>query len=895
MDTGTSVLTTRFTPALPSRGLVSRDRLLDALHRHADARLTLIHAPAGFGKTALAAQWRKRLQDDGAAVAWLSIDGDEHVLSFLAHIVAAVGRTAPDAVGDLSDMLREVGVPAERYVLTHVINGLQRADRPLLLIIDDWHRVTTPETVAALEYLIVHGGPGLRVLVTSRSRTGLPLSRMLVNDDLCEIDSVQLRFDEDESRSLLIGLGAPGGESATDLIRSTDGWVAALKLAALSLRDSDPRAPIDTVGNRAVGDFLAENVLDALDPDVHGFLLATCLPERVCGPLADALTGARDGLARLEDVERRDLFLDRIVDDASWFRYHHLFADFLRRRLAATDHDRVAELHARASNWFAANGMIGEAVHHAMAAGRGVDAVDLVEREAMRLIEDSQMVAVLQLVDRLPTGVVGHRPRLLMAISWANCLLQRSAAAQLALDQLRYSFTALDDRGERHQQEVEADVVQACIDVFADRPGHVDDLVDAAIAEPDVHRPFVIGVAANLRTVAFIHQEEFALAEELQAWARTFHDLTVGRFPAVYGRCLASIAAYSQWETKRAEELLRGALTAARESAGTHSHAAQLAAALLAELQYEQDRIDDAERLSEEAARLGSDGGLVEFMSASYRTRARIKDARGARSEALDLLTEGTEAALRLGLPRLQAELSLERVRFLVEDGDPGRAHAIVQSIPGSTGRQDGVSRSLEHARALATALVDSAEGRHAAAVAGLTTALELIAPQRNPRAETAVRIALAGVLQAAGRIQQAVRTLVPALEVGARVGLYRSFLDGGPGLVVLLHRVQASLTEHSGVLEPGTFPATYLADLIDRTGGNIANRNLSPQLKQLSAREIEILQLVDRGYTNARIAGELCVAVNTVKWHLKNINIKLGVSTRGESVALVRQSRLLG
>jgi len=447
-----SVLSTRFTPALPPRGLVSRERLLDTLQRSAEARLTLIHAPAGFGKSALAAQWRERMLAAGDIVAWLSIDGDEDVGSFLAHVIAAVGRVAPELVGDLSAMLNEVGISAERYVLTSLINAVQQAERPLLLIIDDWHRVTTPATVAALEYLIVNGGSNLRVLVTSRSRASLPLSRMLISDDLCEIDSIQLRFDEAESRSLLVGLGANDDESIGELIRSTDGWVAALKLAALSMRQlrttpqrgQDSPTPSSTVGQRALSEFLAENVLDTLDAEVLDFMLASCLPERICGPLADALTGRGDGMARLEDVERRDLFLDRLDDDAGWFRYHHLFAGFLRHRLAAVDPGRLVDLHVRASNWFAENGMVGEAVDHAMAAGRTEAAVDLVEREAMKLIEDSRMVAVLRLVDRLPAGAVGDRPRLLMAISWANCLLQRSVAAQLALDQLRYSFIASD-------------------------------------------------------------------------------------------------------------------------------------------------------------------------------------------------------------------------------------------------------------------------------------------------------------------------------------------------------------------------------------------------------------------------------------------------------------------
>ncbi|MGW5148769.1 LuxR C-terminal-related transcriptional regulator [Rhodococcus koreensis] len=891
-----SVLGTRFTPALPPRGLVSRDRLLDTLQSSAEARLTLIHAPAGFGKSALAAQWRERLLAAGGIVAWLSIDGDEHVGSFLAHVIAAVGRVAPDLVGDLPAMLNEVGIPAERYVLTSLINAVQQAGRPLLLIIDDWHRVTTPATVAALEYLIVNGGSTLRVLVTSRSRSGLPLSRMLISDDLCEIDSTQLRFDEAESRSLLVGLGANDDESIGALIRSTDGWVAALKLAALSMRGHDSPTPSSTVGRRAVGEFLAENVLDALDPEVLDFMLASCLPERICGPLADALTGRADGMARLEDVERRDLFLDRLDDEAGWFRYHHLFADFLRHRLAAADPGRLVDLHVRASNWFAENGMVGEAVDHAMAAGRTEAAIDLVEREAMKLIEDSRMVAVLRLVDRLPAGAVGDRPRLLMAISWANCLLQRSTAAQLALDQLRYSFTACDGPLDRHEQQVEADVVQACIDVFADRLNQVDDLVGPAIADHGRHRPFVVGVAANLRTVVLIHQQDLVEAERLQAWARNFHDQATGRFPAVYGRCLAGVAASSQWETSRAEELLRSALVLARESAGAHSHAAQLAAALLAELLYERDRVDDAERLSNEAARLGSEGGLVEFMSASYRTRAHIRDLRGARTEALELLAEGTEAAVRLELPRLQADLTLDRIRLMLRAGDVGRARTLMQSIPSSAGRSGGVSRSMEQARILATASVESAEGRHASAVAELTTALEHADPQRNPRAETTVRIALATALQAAGRTQQAFRTLVPALQLGARVGLCRSFLDGGPDLIALLRRGRESIEDQPSSMGTQSFPSLYLTELVDRSGaGATAYRHLSPALKQLSAREIEILRLVDQGYTNARIAAELSLTINTVKWHLKNVNIKLGVSNRTESVAIVRQSRLLG
>lgn len=904
------VLETRLAPPMHSRDPVRRARLIELLRRSDRARLTLIHAPAGYGKSTLAAQWREVLAAEGRRVAWLSIDGDEDVGSFLAHVVTAVQRVDPGLAGDLAAVLDQQGGAAHRYVLTSLINAVHEADAPVTLIIDDWHRVTRADTVGALEYLIDNSGPRWRVVVASRSRSGLPLSRTLMRGELCEIDATHLRFDTDESRSLLAGLGGLrlAENAVAALARSTDGWVAALQLAALSLRGNDSgtsdAAPSDleTVlddlagGHHAIGEFLADNVVDALDPDLLDFLLATSVTERTCGELANALSGRSDGQAMLEEIEKRDLFLDRLDGRRTWFRFHHLFAGFLRRRL---DRDRSRRLHRIAAEWFADHDLINEALDHALAVADLPWAADLVERSAMTLIEHSRMAAVLRLVGRLPAEVVDGRPRLLMAAAWANCLLQRAAPAQLALDRLRHRI-AIEGNGESDgggaaaELLCEADVVQACIDVFADRIDRADALVAPAIERCAQNREFVVAVAANIRTVVDVRNAAFDRAREVQAWARTFQGRTVGQFPGVYGRCLAGLAAYAELDLPTAGEHFRDAMTLARDSSGAHSHAAQLAGALLAELEYERGDLDAAERLLTESSKLGAEGGLAEFMIATYGVLARIRALRGARGEAMDLLTEGTAVAERLHLPRLRAQMIYERVRLLIRNGTPAQARMLLPALPDGSGSSGGVAEAVDRTRTLTVAAVASAEGRHDTAISALTALLDHTTAHHRPQAEILVRIHLAVAQHRGARTNQAVRTLAPALRAGSRAGLRRSFLDADPALQAVLARHEELLAHRAWPDAVDPAPSDYVAALIDRGGRSHPSGVLSPQLRALSAREIDILRLVGLGRSNQRIADELFLTVNTVKWHLKNINSKLGVANRTESVAVVRQAGLL-
>ena len=542
---------TRFRAPTYVRNVIERRRLLGMLRAGSGRQLVVIHAPAGYGKTTLAVQWLRVLEDEGGAVAWLGLhrdDNDPHW--FLSHLLEAVRRALPeagDALGDLRELIEQSAEDTRRYTLSALLDRIAQHAGRFVLTFDDWHVIDDPQVHQALVHLLDFAPPNMSLVLTSRTRPRLPLSRLRVRRQLTEVDAATLRFDVDETRAFLVDLnGLPlQGDDVARLSESTDGWVAALQLVSLSLRDSaDPAALIREFSGRhhSIGEYLAENVLGALPADILEFLLATSVCDRLCGDLAGALAARSDGQAMLEEVERRDLFLRPLDAERVWFRYHHLFADHLRRRLQRDRPDQVPGC-TRAPRWFTGHDLVSEAVTHALAAADVGRATDLVERDAMPLVEHSRMVSLLGLTARLPVDAAGGRPALLMAVAWANCLLQRPEAAQLALDQLRRALPGDEDHEAVH---TEADVVQACIDVYGDRTDRAEGLVRRSLQRPGCYRPWVVAVAANIQTFCDIHAMRFDAARDRQRWARPFHDRTIGPFTGVYGRCFAGIAALAQ-------------------------------------------------------------------------------------------------------------------------------------------------------------------------------------------------------------------------------------------------------------------------------------------------------------------------------------------------------------
>ena len=872
---------TRFRAPTYVRNVIERRRLLATLRAGAGRQLVVIHAPAGYGKTTLAVQWLQELQHDGADVAWLGLhrdDNDPHW--FLSHLLEALRRALPteDALDELKALIEQGAEDTQRYTLSALLELIARHERPIVLTFDDWHLIDDAQVHRALVNLLDFAPHNLSLILTSRTRPRLPLSRLAVRRQLTEVDADTLRFDLAETRAFLVDLnGLPlDGDDVARLSEGTDGWVAALQLVSLSLRDSaDPTRLIRGFSGRhhSVGEYLAENVLSAQPPEILEFLLATSVCDRLCGDLAGRLADRVDGQAMLEELERRDLFLRPLDDEREWFRYHHLFAEYLRRRLERDHPDRVPRLHRRASNWFSEHELVTEAVTHALAGGTVERATDLVERHAMALVEHSRMVSLLGLTARLPADAVDARPRLLTAVAWANSLLQRADAAQHALDHLR---RAMPVGGAHEEMHSEADVVQACIDVYGDRIDRAEALVRKSLARHRSYRPWIVAVAANIQTFCDIYSMRYRDALERQRWARPLHDRTIGPFSGVYGRCFAGVAAFAQLDLDAAEEHFSGAVVLGRESAGRRSHAAQLAGALLGELHYERGELDEAERLLEESRELGAESGVVDFMIATYAVLARIKAHRGA--DAGELLAEGAKVAERLDLPRLSATVLAERIRQLLAARKVREARRVAQDLPDGAACPGGIGVVIDQIRTGSLAAVLSAEGDHAGAAALLEELIGDLRHRGQARAAVTATVALVAVQERAARRITAERTLAGALALVVPAGLRQTVVDGGPEVAAVLERLVERWPE--GVPPVAGFGELVVAPARDASG--------------LTGRELAIVRMLDAGRSNPQIARELTVTVNTVKWYLKNIYTKLGATNRAEAVSSARRGGLL-
>ncbi|AZG47725.1 serine/threonine-protein kinase [Gordonia insulae] len=797
---------TKFRPPIRPRTQVPRERLLEILRAGERRRLILIHAPAGYGKTTVAAQWAEELWRDGVLVAWLTVDDDDNNATwFLTHLVESIRRTDPDVVADLGDVLEEHRDNAEQYVLAALVNEIHERAKRLVVVVDDWHRVTDPGAISAMDFLLEHGCHHLQMVVTSRNRAGLPISRMRVRDELVEIDIARLCFDAAEARSFLLdvaGLDLDNSE-VTDLWTSTDGWVAALQLACLSLRGSDtPADLISHISGRhhAIGDFLAENVLGALEPEMLNFLLTISVPERICAGLATALSGESRGQALLEDAEARDLFLSRVDQDGDWFRLHPLFAEFLRQRLDRDRPDSSPELNRIASEWFSRHDMLPEAVAHALSADDPGRAAELVEAGGGQLIEHSQMTVLLGLVDRLPTAAVISSPRLQLLVAWADILLHRTDLAHAALERVDTALSV----GSLPAEEIsdiraEADVAEACTRATADRLTRLDELVDECLSRPDTMPPFVVSAAANVATISATFRFDFDNAHRWQEWAIPYHQLNTGPYAVMYGHALGGLAAVEELDLDRAEEEYRAALRVSSPSGAVRSQSARLACGLLAELRYARGDIAESTRLHAESFELGAEEGLIDMIKARYVTAARLAVIRDDRVAAARYLDEAADIADRLAAPRLRSLIEYEQVvlglptRWVLGP----RAEFAQRSRP-TVGIAEIVAQ-LDEEVAIRLLLDDGDAADLDIACRWAAEWVTRLGHGRRRLASDRAERLLALALTVAGRHSEAEQHMSVLLEHCASVGMVRFPMDGGQQLVPLIGEIRADLAAGGG------------------------------------------------------------------------------------------------
>ncbi|MFM0221921.1 LuxR C-terminal-related transcriptional regulator [Paraburkholderia dipogonis] len=895
-------LATKVVPPRLPVGLIVRPQLVGLSERAASKRLTVIRAPAGFGKTSLALIWLDRLRANGARVAWLSLDTEDdepaRFLNYLAHALwHACGNVGAAAISLTADA---AFVPLHAIVST-LINELVEVDDEVVLFLDDYHLISLPAIHDAMSFFVEKAPQNVHVVLCSRTDPSLPLARMRAGDDLLEIDASALRFDFDETRRF-IEHALPGVLNASrieTLFANTEGWAAALRISmSLLSRKECQGAQERTAPSGTSRPFAAyiEHMFERLPAEIVGFMLRTSILDRLSAPLCEAVTGLRTSQRMLDDIAEGQMLLQALDCDGQWFRYHHLMGEYLRAKLDAQHADEVAELHCRASGWYGAQELWTEAVKHAIAAGTTDNAIRLMEQCAMALVKKGDLLTLLGLQRRFPVGLTGAQVRVTLAIAWGMALALHFDEALAMLDAVERdipSHTGAEPEDIRWECQAIRSVVAALKD---------DPEAALAIAEPCLERPsaniWTTNVASNV--VRFAHWKAGNL-EALYATPWMSYSLEENQrnlYSSVYRLCLLGHAEMQQLHFELAERYFTESMRLAERDAGPDSISVALCAPMIGQIWYEHGRLDEAETLVAGLMPVIDVAVLLDSVLIAYRVLIRIAVARSDMRQAHALLDRAQALARARGWERMTAAALVERIRLYLVEGRTVEAAACVAQLDQVARSHAHPSRSIsleiEDYRALGAASVAAAQHRTEEATTALSTALQSAERRHGAFLAIRLRTMLALVWLAANERSRAIEAFREVLKAAEPAGVYQSILDVGPDIGDLLHAVCED-ARHTAQTDELIAYANHLLhgwQILYQPGGN---RQRDTERGSLSSREREIVDLIARGQSNKEIANTLGIGAETVKSHMKSIFMKLGVDKRAQAVARARDLGLVG
>jgi LuxR family transcriptional regulator, maltose regulon positive regulatory protein len=902
----TTILTTKLYVPPPRPGWVSRPRLVQRLDEGLDRRLTLISAPAGFGKTTLITSW---LHGTGErlsvrpSVAWLSLEqGDNVPARFLDYVIAAF-QTIGEGIAETAKSLLEAAQPPPlNHLMTLLINDLVGLTGPTVLVLDDFHVIDHPDIHRAMTFLLDHLPPRAHVIIATREEPSLPLARLRVQGQATEIRLHDLRFTREEAAAFLNQtMGLTLSAEAIDTLESrTEGWVAGLQMAALSLRGpstplragrstaltASPTAPGTSMalgaddfgcGQHFIIEYLGAEVLRQQPAAIRAFLRQTSILDRLCAPLCDAVTGQANSRSYLKQVEQANLFLIPVDDQHQWYRYHSLFADFLRNELAEWEQ---TPLHTRASAWYEAHGFMPEAIRHALAAHDLAAAERLICSDVEPTLSRGGFTTLLTWLNALPDEVVRARSDLSAYKAWILYLRGEIVQAE------EYAAAAAEAQRPDDPPALRGMFLafRAYLELSRGDPHHAVELGRETLA-------LLGGTKSFFRTTALYHLGQAQrLTGDRQAAIQTLREaVTLGQqlgHPVITLEALGyvTLLLFQQGQLREAIALCHDALGRYTDERGQPLPMAGLVLIPLGTLYLETNDLEQAERCLTTGLELCEQMGTVYYTLVGRRSLAKVQYVRGDLDAVWETLAAARRLASQSESPRrvrmvnaVTAEVQLRQghiaaaartltevqrsrearsvyenltlVRLRLAEGEPCAAHELLDELEHSA-RAQGCHGTLVTVHVLQV-LTEKALHRHAAAVARMDDAL--------------------------------------ALAAGS--GYRRPFLDEGSGIADVLRERRhvapdfvdslLSALPSARANEPDARPSSAAA----------ANKVLT---EPLGDTQLTILRLVADGLSNQEVADKLGITVGTTKWHLSEIYGKLGVASRTQALAHARRLRLI-
>ena len=912
-----SRLTQIATKLSPPRSIgphVLRSRLHDTLSLCRFREFALIQAPAGFGKTSLLARWRQEIIEAGGQAAWFSIDEDDNdFYQFFSYVTAAFQQAAPGICMGTHSLIQSGPMIPEKAIISTMINELSSIDAPIFLILDDYHLITEHIIHQILDYFISRIPENIHLMMASRTDPPLQVAKMRAKNQLVEIDAQDMRFTVTESSQFLnqlMGLDLSPTE-INKLHHVTEGWAGGLQLASISLkRHADKAEFINSFsGNiRSIRDYLAMDVLAIQPEPVMTFLLKTSILKRMCGDLCDAVTGNRNGRDMLHYLETNNLFVVPLDEEQKWYRYHHLFSQFLQDRLQKDHPDAWAGLHIHACEWFKAHGLIDKAVHHALSAGNDDLSLTLIEDCAMDLVAQGHIAILSGWIRRLPQDLILNRPRLQIAIAWTLCLTNRVEEAEAVMD-------AIVSKGADFDPDIyiELNAIRAVCAAFRQDIIRAEQLANRWMEKSPKNDPWIVGVVGNVLTYAYLHLGNFDKAREINLWAMKYQKSARGLFAFAYGVGLLGRIHTAEGRLYGAARQYRTLIQLAEEIMGTRPGIISLAYALLYEIYYEWNDLEGAKALLSHCLDLIDFGTAADPIVACYIPHVRTLARTGDMSEALALLERMEDTGHRQNSQWLLSAVFNERVRIFLFMDKTEEARTLLESRKNMENRRERAFVGLDM---LSNELDKTAEARILMQEGEPGKAIEMISQLvgdviafgfKKRQIELETLLAVANFLD--DEQIKALEWLVKALVKARPQNMIRTFADEGTpirALISLLISDPEQAKTRIPDIETDTWQS-YLNQIMaafdtfeypHETGPISAQTN--PQdtenpLESLSNREQEILQILSKGLSNKEIAAALNMTVNTVKWHLKNLFAKLGVSNRTEAIDEARHRDMLG